>query len=134
MNGREDRKDGDMRVMIVGASADPGKFGNRAVRAYLRQEAEVLPVNPGGGEIEGVRVYGGVDEPEGPIDRVLMYVPPRVGLGVIEALGERQRLRGDVGELWLNPGSESRALIERARELGFEPIQACAIIDIGERP
>ena len=39
-----------------------------------------------------------------------------------------------VKELWVNPGAESDALIAEAERLGLEPIQACSIIDIGERP
>ena len=37
-------------------------------------------------------------------------------------------------ELWVNPGAESDELIARAEALGMEPIQACSIVDIGERP
>ena len=43
-------------VAIVGASADRRKFGNKAVRAYLRQGWKVYPVNPNRDEIEGIRV------------------------------------------------------------------------------
>ena len=37
-------------------------------------------------------------------------------------------------ELWLNPGSESEELVDRARQLGLEPIIACSIVDLGEDP
>ena len=119
-----------MRVMIIGASADRSKFGNKAVRAYQRQGHEVLPVNPRGGEIEGHRAYPSIADVPGPIDRASLYVPPNVGLKVVEELASR----GDVAEVWLNPGAESDELIEHARMLGFDPIVACSIMDIGERP
>lgn len=119
-----------MRVMIIGASNDRSKFGNKAVRAYLRQHETVLPVNPHESEIEGVGAYHNVRNVPGPIDRALFYVPPHVGLEIIEELARRS----DVGEVWLNPGAESDELIARAREIGFDPIMACAIVDIGERP
>jgi predicted CoA-binding protein len=116
--------------MIIGASNDRAKFGNKAVRAYLRQGHEVLPVNPRGGLIEGALCWRNVADPPGPVDRALFYVPPPVGLAVIDDLARRD----DVGEVWLNPGAESDALIERAEALGLKPIMACAIVDIGERP
>jgi len=119
-----------MRVMIIGASNDRHKFGNKAVRAYLRQSESVLPVNPHESEIEGVRAFHHVRDVPGPIDRALFYVPSHVGLEIIDELAQR----GDVGEVWLNPGAESDELVEKARSLGFDPIMACAIIDIGERP
>jgi hypothetical protein len=119
-----------MRIMIVGASNSRAKFGNKAVRAFLRQGHEVLPVNPHEAVIEGLRVYRDMASVPGPIDRALFYVPPQVGMTLIDALAAR----GDVGELWLNPGAESAVLIARAMSLGLPPIVACSIVAIGERP
>jgi len=119
-----------MRVMVIGASRDPDKYGNRAVRAYLRQGHDVLPVNPTADEIEGVPAFAGVSDPPGPVDRATVYLPPQRTLDILDALAER----GDVRELWLNPGSESPEVVEKAESLGFNPIQACSIVDIGERP
>ena len=39
-----------------------------------------------------------------------------------------------IGEVWLNPGAESDALIARARALDIQPIVACSIVGIGEDP
>jgi hypothetical protein len=116
--------------MIIGASNIRAKYGNKAVRAYLRQGHDVLPVNPHASQVEGVRCWRSVREPPGPIDRALFYVPPAVGLTVIDELAQRD----DVGEVWLNPGAESEELIARAEALRIAPIMACAIVDIGERP
>lgn len=119
-----------MNVMVIGASTNPAKFGNKAVRAYIKQGHNVLPVNPKADTIEGLAVYKDVADAPGPIDRASMYLPPEVGFGVLDALAKR----GDVAELWLNPGAESDELVARAKELGFEPIVACSIVAIGESP
>ena len=39
-----------------------------------------------------------------------------------------------VRELYVNPGAESDQLVAEAERLGLEPILACSIIEIGERP
>jgi len=119
-----------MRVMVIGASTRTEKYGNRAVRAYLRQGHEVLPVHPSAERIEGVRAYGDVADVPGPVDRATLYLPPEKGIDVLASLAAR----GDVTELWVNPGAESPALIEQAKRLGLEPIQACSIVAIGESP
>jgi len=119
-----------MRVMVVGASTNPAKFGNKAIRAYLRQGHTVLPVNPRADQIEGLTCYHTIGEVPGPIDRASIYLPPKLGMEAVDELARR----GDVKELWLNPGAESLELIEKARRLGFDPITACSIVDIGERP
>ena len=117
--------------MVIGASNDRSKFGNKAVRAHQRQGGhDIFPVNPNETQVEGLPCYPTVADAPGPIDRALFYVPPRVGLKVIDALAQR----GDVKEVWLNPGAESPELVARAEELGLETIQACAIVAIGERP
>ncbi len=116
-------------IAIIGASSARHKFGNRAVRAYLRQGWTVYPVNPNESQIEGLPTFPTVSAIPGPVDRASLYVPPGVGLGMLDEI-QRKGIR----ELWVNPGAESDALIARAEQLGLDPIQACSIVDIGERP
>ncbi len=65
--------------MVIGASTNPAKFGNKAVRAYRRQGHIVLPVNPHEPTVEGLAAYADVASPPGPIDRATLYVPPEPG-------------------------------------------------------
>jgi predicted CoA-binding protein len=116
-------------VAIIGASNVREKFGNKAVRAYLRQGWTVYPVNPTEREIEGLPVYASVTDIPADVDRVSLYLPPQVGLGVLDGIKQK-----GVKELFVNPGAESEELMARAEALGLDPIWACSIVDIGERP
>ncbi len=116
-------------IAIVGASADRRKYGNKAVRAFVRGGWTVYPVNPGAAEIEGLTGYARIEDIPGPLDRVSMYVPAQVGLAMLPAIAAKKP-----GEFFLNPGSESPELIAAARALGLEPILACSIVNIGLRP
>jgi len=117
-------------VAVVGASADRSKFGNKSVRAHLSQGYRVFPVNPRGGEIEGLTAYERLaDVPEQHLTRISLYVPPHVGLAMIDQIAEK-----GCDELWLNPGSESAELIELARTKGLSPVVACSIVDVGVSP
>jgi uncharacterized protein len=119
-----------MRVAVIGASPNRAKYGNKAVRAYLRQGHDVFPVNPNEKFVEGLPVYASVRDVPGPIDRATFYIPPRYARHVLQSLAER----GDVAEVYFNPGSETPELLEYARSLGLNTAFGCSIIDIGERP
>ena len=114
-------------VAIVGASSDRRKFGNRAVRTFLRQGYDVKPVNPHERSIEGLTVYPTIADVPGPVDIVSIYVPPEIGIGLLDAIAAKQPR-----EIWVNPGAESPALVARATALGLAPILACSIIGLGD--
>jgi len=118
-------------VAILGASADRSKFGNKAVRAFLAQGYIVYPVNPKGGEVEGLPVRHSLADipPDIKLDRISVYLPPAVGLKMLPQIAAR-----GCAELWLNPGSESDELVAAAEKAGLNVIQACSIVAIGESP
>ena len=116
-------------VAVIGASSNPRKFGNRAVRAFRRQGYTVVPINPHEREVEGLKTYASVLDVPGQIDMATFYVPPDIGEQVMREVATRR-----IPEVWLNPGAESDDLIRLARSLNVEPIVACSIIGIGENP
>lgn len=113
-------------VAILGASADRSKYGNKSLRAHAAQGYEVFPVNPKGGEIEGLPVYASLaDVPVEKLDRVSVYLPPAIGVKLLPEIAAK-----GCNELWLNPGSDSPEVIAAAQALGLEPIVACSIVDV----
>jgi uncharacterized protein len=116
-------------VAVIGASNNREKFGNRAVRAFSEQGYTVIPINPHEREIEGLQAYASVLDVPGPIDMASFYVPPEIGSLVIDDVAKK-----GIAEVWLNPGSESDALVARARMLSIQPIVACSVVAIGRNP
>lgn len=116
-------------VAVIGASSNRDKFGNKALRAFERRGYRVIPINPNEPEVEGHSTFASVLDVPGDIDMATVYVPAGPGVAVMEQLAAK-----GVGEVWLNPGADDRSVLERARALGLNVIQACSIIGIGESP
>jgi len=116
-------------VAIIGASANRAKFGNKALRAFEKQGFRVVAINPNEREIEGHKAYASVVDVPEPIDMATVYVPGDVGVRVMDDLAKK-----GVPEVWLNPGADDDAVVERAKELGLKTVIACSIIGIGDSP
>ena len=116
-------------VAVIGASSHRYKYGNKALRAFASQGFTVLAINPNEKNVEGYETYGSVLDVPGPIDMATVYVPPHIGVKVIEEIA-----RKGIPEVWLNPGADGDAVVRRARELGVNTIQACSIMAIGDSP
>lgn len=116
-------------IAIVGASSDRSKFGNKAVRAYLAEGWTVYPVNRGGGRIEGLDALTRLAEVDVDLDRISVYLPPRVLLQVLPEIAAAGAV-----EVWLNPGSFDDAVLDTAADLELPVHAACSIVDIGRSP
>jgi predicted CoA-binding protein len=118
-----------LAVAVVGAAATRSKFGNKAVRAFDAQGWRVYPIHPRAATIEGHQAYRTVVDVPGALDMATVYVPPGVGVTLLEGFA-----RKGIPEIWINPGAESEALLAEAARLGLHVITACSIIGIGELP
>lgn len=116
-------------VAVIGASSNRAKYGNKALRAFERQGYRVIPINPHETEIEGHKAYASVLDVPDTIEMATVYVPGHVGVKIMDDLATK-----GVGEVWLNPGADDAAVLDRARVLGLNTIVACSITGVGESP
>jgi predicted CoA-binding protein len=61
-------------LAVVGASNNPGNFGNTIYRELRAHDYEVVPVNPNAVVVEGDRCYPDLASVPGPIDGVVVMV------------------------------------------------------------
>lgn len=116
-------------IAIIGASNDPRKYGNKAVRAYLQQGYTVYPVNIHEDRIEGLPAFRSIRDVPARPQMVSVYLPPALTLRVLPDIAAK-----GCDELWLNPGTESDEVLAEAARLGLNVIQACSIVGIGLSP
>lgn len=112
------------RIALVGASGDPEKYGNIILRNLRAKGYTVLPVNPRGGEIEGLAAHASLAAVPPPVDLASVVTPPAASRRVLrdaEALG--------LPLIWFQDGAydeELRAELARARILGI--LEACVMV------
>lgn len=109
-------------VAILGASADPTRYANRAQRALAAHGHRVLPVNPTLAEVEGVPVVALEDVPEG-IDTVTVYLRAERLAPLVPMLAARRP-----GRVILNPGADDAAMVRALGEAGLVVQEACTLV------
>jgi predicted CoA-binding protein len=113
-------------VAIIGASRDRTKYGNLAVREHIARGDQVFPINPNAETIEGLRAYARLsDVPVDRIDRIALYIPAAIGVSLLQEIADKRP-----AEVWVNPGSESEALLAEAARLELPVIQACGLVNL----
>ena len=116
-------------VAVIGASANRAKFGNKAVRAFKQAGYTVFPVHPAQTEVEGLPCFKTIaNVPERP-NLVSVYLAPAPLLEILSEIAAK-----GCDELWLNPGTDSAEVLEKAKRLGLKTVQTCSILAVGISP
>lgn len=102
---------------VVGASTNPEKYGYLVYQSLKRHGKTAYPVNPRAADIDGDKCYPRVSAlPEKP-DAVVAIVPPAVTETLVDELAQ-----AGVTHLWLQPGAESDAAVEKAAAAGIATV------------
>jgi acetyltransferase len=85
-------------VAVVGASEDPFKAGHQVVRTLLDAGyvGRIYPVNRTENEILGLPCYGSIAEIQEPLDLIVISLPGRAVLAVMEEAEQRGDVKGVV--------------------------------------
>lgn len=115
---------------VVGASADRTKYGNRVLRCYQQNGLRAIPVNPKEAEIEGVACVTGVSELPAEVKSISVITPPKVTEQVVE-----DAVQKGITGIWMQPGAENAAAVQRCREAGINVIAdgSCILVVKGYR-
>jgi len=111
------------RVAVVGASAKPERYSNRAVRELVRHGHEVIPVHPAASSIEGLPVVPHVADLSGHVDTVTLYVSAKRSSELTGALASLHPDR-----VIFNPGAENPELAEALEAEGIRTEEACTLV------
>jgi uncharacterized protein len=114
----------DPVIAVVGATDNLDKYGAIIYRDLKAKGYRVYPVNPTRDTVDGDPAYRDLgDLPETP-DIVDIVVPPRRTLRVLDRAEEL-----GIKNIWVQPGAEDEAVLERLRVGPFEYLaNACIMV------
>lgn len=133
--GRVDSKEDLLRIYqdaktiaVVGASAKEGKPANAIPRYLQDQGYEIIPVNPGGGEILGRSAVASLAGIEGAVDVVNVFRPPAEA-----EIVARDAVASGAKVLWFQPGTHTEEAIRLAADAGLSVVaERCMGVTHGE--
>jgi predicted CoA-binding protein len=110
-------------VAVLGASPKPARYSHKAILALKAAGHRVLPVNPGQTEIDGLTCYPDLAACPGKVDTITVYVNPSILVRHVEDMISVRPRR-----VILNPGTESKEVIDRLEGAGIEVLQDCTLV------
>lgn len=117
----------EKEIAVAGVSEREEKFGFRIFRDLMKNGFNVQGINPRDGEVLGRKIYRNLRELEKIPDLVITVVPAQVTERIVEECHEL-----GIKEIWMQPGSESKNAIEKARAYGIMiTYNACFMVHSG---
>ncbi len=120
------------RVVMIGATDDPKKFGSTVATAFVQHGYEVVPVNPRRASVAGIPCWCDLRSVPGEVDAVIIVLEGPAALAAVRECALR-----DVSMVWLfrgvgSPGAWSPEAVQLCREQGLAVIAgACPLMFLG---
>lgn len=110
-------------MVVLGASPKPVRYAYQAVKLLSDRGYRVVPVHPSATRIEHLPAVRRLDQVQGAVDTLTLYIGPIRVRGLIDAI---VRLRP--GRVIMNPGAESRELGQALDLAGIPYEHACTLV------
>lgn len=110
-------------VAVLGASSDPERYSNKAVRMLREAGHQAFPAHPSETKIEGLQVFPSLESISSSLDTLSVYVGPQRIAPLIPEIIQKKPAR-----VILNPGTESPELIAALKGASIPYLEACTLV------
>jgi predicted CoA-binding protein len=110
------------KTMVIGASENPARYSNMAIKNLRRHGIEVVAIGNKEGNVDDVFITK-EKEPAQDIHTVTLYVNPANQEPFIDYIQSLQPKR-----VIFNPGTENNDLENLLRKQGIEALEACTLV------
>ncbi|MBZ4187885.1 CoA-binding protein [Niabella beijingensis] len=110
------------KTVVLGASENPARYSNMAIRRLRTHGHEVVAIGKQAGQIGDVVIQKEQPDAEG-VDTVTVYLNP-----LHQQQYEEYILKLHPKRVIFNPGAENDALSAKIKAAGIEPVEACTLV------
>ena len=110
------------KVLVIGASENPNRYSNKAVRRLVQHGHDVTGVGRSDGKIGDVKIHGGrphFDE----IDTLTLYLNPQV-----QEIFKDYIISLAPKRIIFNPGTENKEWYKELEAAGIKIEEACTLV------
>lgn len=111
-----------MKTLVIGASENPERYANMAVRMLREYRHQVVALGLREGSIADVAIQTGRPEFEG-IDTVTLYIGPQRQDEYFDYVINLKPRR-----VIFNPGTENAVFQAKLADAGIDPVEACTLV------
>ncbi|MFH1024727.1 MAG: CoA-binding protein [Planctomycetota bacterium] len=112
-----------MNVALLGASWKPERYSYQAMKLLAEKGYVVFPVNPLGGEIEGISVYQRLVAISEPIHTITVYLSAKNSTPLRDEV-----LQAKPNRVIFNPGAENPQMAAELRKNGIDVVEGCTLV------
>ncbi|HZL10916.1 MAG TPA: CoA-binding protein [Prolixibacteraceae bacterium] len=110
------------KTLVIGASENPERYSNKAIRALLAHDHEVVAIGLREGKVEGIS-FNSEKKAFNNIDTVTLYVGPQNQAEYYSYISSLKPRR-----VIFNPGTENPEFIAQLKAEGIYPEIACTLV------
>ena len=108
---------------VAGSFRNESKYAYRILKTLKEKGYEVYPVNPSLGEVDGLTCYPSVKDIPDSVDVVDIVTPPQITEKIVRECKEK-----GISKVWIQPGAESKTVIEFCKDNNIEVIYNLCIM------
>ena len=113
------------KTLVLGASTNPARYSNLAIKKLRSHQHPVIGVGKRKGTVDDVKIETDHVLVQG-IDTVTLYLNPTNQKEYYDYILDMRPKR-----IIFNPGTENEELIRKAKENNIEPVLGCTLVMLG---
>ncbi len=110
-------------VAVLGASPNPERYSNQAIRLLAQLDYRPISVNPAHDEIEELPCFPSLSAIDEPVHTITLYLGPARSTPLIDEI-----LAANPQRIIMNPGAENEELAAAASSVGIEVVEGCTLV------